>query len=854
MVMSLKRLVAGAACVLLCCGTVAADQLTFVASKDNTLYQDPEGGASNGQGPTMYVGRTAQGATRRSLIAFDLGFIPPGSTITNVTMTVRVTRTRSGATPVTLHRVLADWGEGSSNAGTPGGGGSNSRPGDATWLHRFYSNTLWTTVGGDFSPTSSASTSVGGEGAYTWSSAGMTTDVQAWVDNPAANFGWLMRGSEAGSSTSKQFETSESNTEEWKPRLRVTFTPPVDAGACCLPDGRCAVSTPAGCVTIGGEFQGAGVLCESVPCPLPVGACCLPTGFCEPLTQPACVARAGVYQGDGLPCGVTRCRVMLTPYVDALPILPIAQPTTGEVGGAASYTLPITEFRTRLHRDLELTTVWGVGGTYPGPTISAASGLPVSVLWVNDLRDEEGAFRETHYLEVDECLSGPMEAGDTPRTVMHLHGAHVAPESDGDPLDTLLPGEMDLYEYPNGQDASTLWYHDHAMGISRLNVYMGITGFYLIRSAAENGLNLPSGEHDIPLVIQDRSFNPDGSLYYPAMWEDHFYGDTILVNGKVWPFLNVKRGKYRFRLLNGSNSRTYTLALSNGAPFQIIGSDQGLLAAPLTATVLTISPSERVEVVIDFSAYAAGSQIFLQNSAPIHYPGVPGDGVVPEVMKFVVTASTGHTAAVPGVLRTIARTPESEARLARSFDLRLLPDACHGSAWLINGMRFNQITETPRLGSTEIWSFINRSPLMHPMHMHLVRFQVLDRQPFQIVNGRVTPSGPRLAPAPADMGWKDTVRAAPSEITRVIARFEGFSGDYAYHCHILEHEDNEMMRQMRVLPRCDCDRNNDGLVESGDFFAFMTSFLNSNADFNRDGRTTSQDFFDFLACFFGGCD
>jgi spore coat protein A len=830
-----------------------ADQLTFTPSKDNTLYIDPEGTTSNGQGATMYLGRTANAATRRALIAFNLGFIPAGSTVTQVTLTLHMTRTRAGSTPVSLHRVLADWGEGNSNAGIPGGNGTTAMPGDATWLHRFYPSTFWTAQGGDFAPSASATTSVGGEGTYSWSSATMITDIQAWVDNPAGNFGWMLRGTETGSTTTKQFETSESNTSTLVPTLRVTFTPPAGTGACCLPDGRCAVSDASNCVTLGGVFQGVGVQCSSAPCPLPTGACCLPSGFCQSLTQPQCVAQGGTYEGDAVPCGAVRCPVILAPYVDALPIPAVAQPTAGEPGGAANYTLAITQFRQQLHRDLNPTTVWGVGGTYPGPTIEAASNQVVNVNWVNDLRDEDGNFLTRHYFPVDMCLSGPMEFGDTPRTTMHLHGAVVAPDSDGDPEATILPGEIDNYHYPNGQDACTLWYHDHAMGITRLNVYMGIAGFYLVRSAQEAALNLPAGEYDIPLVIQDRSFNPDGSFYYPPMWEDHFYGDTILVNGKVWPFLNVKRGKYRFRLLNGSNSRTYTLALSNGSPFQQIGSDQGLLAAPLTVTSVTIAPGERIEVVMDFAGFAGGSQIFLQNSAPIHYPGTPGDGVIPQVMRFNVIAATGHTAAVPSPLRAVPRTPESEARLSRSFDLRLLPDPCRGSAWMINGQRYDTVNETPRLGSTEIWTFINRSPLMHPMHMHLVRFQIMDRQPFQVINNRVTPTGPRVPPLPDEAGWKDTVQARPSELTRVIARFEGFPGYYPYHCHILEHEDNEMMRRMLVLPRCDCDRNNDSLVDSNDFFSFLASFFVGNADFNRDGVTTSQDFFDFLGCFFAGC-
>lgn len=852
----LMRALVGVAAAMGGWAAASADQLTFYPAKDNTLYESADGSISNGRGPTMYVGRTNQSLVRRAVLAYDLSHVPPGSTITQVTLTLEMTRTRLGTgTPVSLYRALADWGEGASNAGTPGGSGTTPMPGDATWIHRFYPNVLWASPGGEFAATASATTSVGSEGTYSWSSAGMVADVQQWVDNPGANFGWVMRGTETSNATTKQFETRQSNSMDPtdRPMLRVTFTPPAGAGACCLPNGQCAVALPAGCSELGGVFQGEGVLCSSAPCPLPTGACCLASGLCQTLTAPGCAAAGGTYSGDGVPCGTVRCPVVLAPFVDALPIIPTAQPAMGNVGGAAAYVLPITQFRAQLHRDLPPTTVWGIGGTYPGPTIEASVNNPVSVTWINDLRDDEGEFLQHHYLPVDMCLNGPMQFGDVPRIVIHLHGGHVAPESDGDPLDTLLPGELAVYDYPNIQDACTLWYHDHSMGITRLNVYMGVAGMYLIRDPAESSLNLPSGEFEVPLVIQDRSFNPDGSLYYPGMWEDHFFGDTVLVNGKVWPYLNVKRGKYRFRILNGSNSRTYRLSLSNGAPFYQIGSDQGLLTAPVTLTSLTVAPSERVDVVMDFATYAPGSQLVLTNSAPTEFPGTPGVGVIPNVMKFSVTSEAGHTAALPQTMRTIVRTPESEARVGRSFDIRLRPDACHGSAWLINGLRYNQITELPRLNTTEVWTFINRSSLMHPMHMHLVRFQILDRQPFQIVNDHVQSTGPRVAPPASEMGWKDTVQAYPSEITRVIARFETFTGNFPYHCHILEHEDNEMMRQFQVLPECPCDRNSDSRVDSGDFFSFMISFFNNNADINHDGQTTSQDFFDFMTCFFAGC-
>jgi spore coat protein A len=501
----------------------------------------------------------------------------------------------------------------------------------------------------------------------------------------------------------------------------------------------------------------------------------------------------------------------------------VAQPTSGSPGGTAAYTLAIRQIQQRLHRDLPLTTVWGfgdgpTGATYPGPTIEAGRDQPVTVTWVNDLRDG-GVLRSTHYLPVDTCPHGADDA--SPRTVIHLHGGHVPAAFDGYPEATFLPGEQVTYQYPNTQLPATLWYHDHALGITRLNVYMGLAGFYLIRDAVETGLGLPAGEFEIPLVIQDRSFNADGSLQYPAAWQDHFFGDTILVNGKVWPYLEVKQGKYRFRLLNGSNSRTYTLALSSGKPFQVIGTDGGLLPAPVAVSTLTLTPAERADVVVDFASDPAGTEILLTNSAPAPYPGPPGEGVVPDVMKFVVLPEVGYTAALPTTLRPIEILAEADSVESRIFELRRFAESCSGQAWYINGLGWDDITEFPQLGTTEIWSFVNRSGVTHPMHMHLVMFQVLDEQAFEIQNGVVVPIGPRVPPPPEAAGWKDTVPVPPDEIVRVIARFEDYKGRFPYHCHILEHEDHEMMRQFQTVlcgdgeldPDEECD---DGNLVAGD--------------------------------------
>jgi FtsP/CotA-like multicopper oxidase with cupredoxin domain len=770
--------------------------------KDNTLYQTYAGSTtnSNGRGEHFFAGRNGDGYTRRALIAFNItSAIPAGSTITGATLNLYMSRTKDMADDVTLHRALSDWGEGASNATQEEGKGTPATLGDATWLHRFYPTSLWAAAGGDFRANASGSTSVNREGPYSWSSTGIVADVQFWFNNPASNFGWLLRGNEAEARTAKRFDSREATDANRRPVLRIDFTPPSGLGACCIPDGSCVLVTSNQCANLGGTFQGIGTSCSPNPCQPPVGACCFNDGTCEVLTMSNCVARGGTYLGDGSTCSSNLCPVVLTPFVDPLPRPAVAQPIDGAVGAAATYQLAITEFKQKLHRDLPATTVWGFAGSYPGPTIEARVDEPVTVHWINDLRDTNGSLRTNHYLPVDLCLDGPNVHGAAPRVVTHLHGGHVTPANDGYPENTFLPGESATTFYPNLQPPGTIWYHDHALGITRLNVYMGLAGFYLIRDAVEAALGLPSGDYEIALAIQDRKFNSDGSLQYPAAWQEHFLGDKILVNGKVWPFLEVDRGKYRFRALNGSSSRTYTLALSTGAIFHQIGTDAGLLSAPVALTKVTLGPGERADLIMDFGGYSPGTEILLTNSAPAPYPGQPGVGVIPHVMKFIVIASPGHTDPLPVTLRPFERFEETNAFRSRDFVLRKVDDPCTGSRWAINDLGWHDITEYPVLGTTEIWNFINRSGVMHPMHMHLVLFQVLDRQAFVVSNNVVVPTGPRVPAPPEEVGWKDTVKVNPNEIARVIARFDDFTGKYPYHCHILDHEDHEMMRQFEVV-------------------------------------------------------
>jgi FtsP/CotA-like multicopper oxidase with cupredoxin domain len=772
--------------------------------RDNTIIQESTAN-SNGAGSWFIAGNNNQGTAgqaRRSLVQFDLSAVPTGATITGVTMTMTNDRGKAGTQTLALHRLTASWGEGTSNSDVDPGKGTAATTNDATWSHRFYPATSWSTPGGDFAATISASTGVGNSAAYNWSSAQMIADVQQWVTTPSSNFGWILIGNETAKATARRFS---SRSGAAPPILQVTYTTGTITGSCCLSDNSCQELTPTQCASLGGTYHGDGTVCSPNPCVAPTGACCLPDGSCTAETATQCAAAGGTYQGDGTGCSPNPCPVVLTPYLDALPIPALATPTSGTVGGVASYTMSIREVSQQLHSQLPPTRVWGygsgaTGATYPGPTILATTGNPVTVTWANDLRDAQGNLRTTHYLAVDPCMRGPDTEGSTARVVTHLHGGHVPAAVDGYPESTLLPGQQTTYVYPNNQTAATLWYHDHAMGITRLNVIMGLAGFYLLKDAVENGLALPTGAFEVGLAIQDRTFNADGSFQYPAAWMEHFFGDKILVNGKVWPYLNVKKGKYRFRMLNGSTSRVYTLALSNGAPFWVIGDEGGLLPKPMSRTSLTITPGERMDVVIDFQPYSNGTEIILQNSAPAPYPGSPGVGVIPNVMKFIVVAGGGaFTSPLPATLRAVTRIPETDAVQTRSLELYKVPDACTGQRWSINGLTWEDITEHPALGTTEIWRFVNKSGFVHPMHMHLVQFQVLDRQPFEIVNGQVQTTGPAVVPDSSEAGWKDTAPVGPFEILRVICKFEDYVGKYAYHCHILEHEEHEMMRQFEVV-------------------------------------------------------
>jgi spore coat protein A, manganese oxidase len=337
------------------------------------------------------------------------------------------------------------------------------------------------------------------------------------------------------------------------------------------------------------------------------------------------------------------------------------------------------------------------------------------------------------------------------------------------------------------------------MGINRLNICAGMAGLYVIRDSFEDGLNLPKGECEIPLVLMDRMIRADGQIYYPvtqlpdAPWVPEYFGNAVLINGKLLPYLDVQPRKYRFRIVNASNGRFYFLSLENGAPFHQIGSDQGLLPAPVPVTRLTIAPGERADVVVDFAEHR-GQRILLQNLSVT-------------LMQFRVAADrVTDPSALPEALRPVPRTAEASAIRTRILTLEEVDNLVgEPMTHLLDGKRWHEpVSEKPVLDTTEIWEFLNTTDDVHPIHLHLVRFQILDRRTFDVSayifnNKKLVYTADAVPPEPNEVGWKDTVRATPGASTRIIVKFEGYTGRYVWHCHILEHEDNEMMRPYEVL-------------------------------------------------------
>ncbi len=489
----------------------------------------------------------------------------------------------------------------------------------------------------------------------------------------------------------------------------------------------------------------------------------------------------------------------LAQFVDPLPIPEVAQPLDHRPSPLDPalklpyYRVAMRPIEGKIHRDLKPTRLWAYGSTSPGPTLEARSGQGILVEWANELPTQ-------HFLPIDHSIHGAEADKPEVRTVVHLHGAKAPADSDGYPDNWYVPGKSAVYHYPNRQEAAMLWYHDHALGINRLNVFAGLLGVYLLRDEVEDSLNLPAGKYEIPLVFFDRIFDLESQLNYPVSgntkspWTPEVFGDALLVNGKLFPYLEVEPRKYRFRALNGANGRFFHLSLSNGQPFHQIGTDQGLLPAPIELNRVILAPGERADLIVDFSA-SAGEQIILKN-----------DNF--NVMQFrVAPKGPRDTSALPLALRPVPRIPESAAVKTRDLTLVEVDDPVQRPrTMLLNNAHWNMpVTENPVLDSTEIWNLINLTDDSHPIHLHLVRFQILDRRSFDVATywttGKIVFFGPPIPPDPGEAGWKDTVRADPAMLTRIIIRFEGYPGRYVWHCHILEHEDNEMMRPYDIIAK-----------------------------------------------------
>ncbi len=419
------------------------------------------------------------------------------------------------------------------------------------------------------------------------------------------------------------------------------------------------------------------------------------------------------------------------------------------------------------------TTQWGYNGLVPGPTFRIGQGRKAVVRCVNNLPAVHPSLAYT------------------PWTSLHLHGSASLPQYDGYASDISNPGEWKDYRYPNWQPARTLWYHDHGVHHTAENVNMGLAGQYQLVDALEQSLPIPHGEYDVPLVVADKMFEADGSLMFNTNDGAGFYGDVITVNGRPWPAMQVKRRKYRFRILNASVSRSYHWSLDNGAKMKVIGTDAGLMPQPRAVTSFRQGVAERYEVVIDFAQYAPGTRIVLRNTSPKNNINFTHTD---KVMAFDVVDEpfSKKNNSVPSQLfpaHPAMVVPEVDAVRTRRFDF-----VKANSQWTINGKTwedvvasgFTQVLADPTIDDVEIWELRNLSGgWHHPVHIHFIDFRVLTR------NGR--------APMPHERGPKDVVFLGENETVRVLIKFEKGRGRYMMHCHNLVHEDHDMMGQFEIV-------------------------------------------------------
>jgi spore coat protein A len=522
-------------------------------------------------------------------------------------------------------------------------------------------------------------------------------------------------------------------------------------------------------------------------------------------------------------------------------VQPVPLPGAGIIVVDARSGKPIaftqTETAKKLHPDLPSTPLFayddgsglaGQAGSF-GMAVIAQSGTPLQVSFTHGL-----PTTYPEWIPVDTRLT-PL--GNQVRVMTHLHGGFVAGDSDGNPQltpDGFGPGQTQTVFYTNQlpqMPASLLWFHDHGLGATRLNVFAGLAAAYILRDQFDTGrepnpIGIPGGAYEIPLVVQDRQFNPDGTFLYPTStipgvtWIGEYFGDVMLVNGKVWPFLDVEPRLYRFRILNGCNARILNLDIP-GVKMSQIGAEGGLWDAPVPVTQLVLAPAERADVIVDFST-VAGQRLPISN----HQPPKPVSTPAPTLTQ-VMQLRVGTTVTQPGPTTIPSSLPGRAADLSNPTTTRFITlneVAAETADWILNlnAAAFSQASEQdamPATNTVEDWVYINLTGDTHPMHTHLVTFQVVGRTPFDAaayqafvgagpngVPGGVDPTpfatGP-IAVDPTERGFKDTVKVNPGEFTRIRAKFELPNGvkapqTYVHHCHIVEHEDNDMMRPYTV--------------------------------------------------------
>jgi FtsP/CotA-like multicopper oxidase with cupredoxin domain len=574
----------------------------------------------------------------------------------------------------------------------------------------------------------------------------------------------------------------------------------------------------------------------------------------------------------------------LTKFLDALRIPPVIRPHVGLQ--QSEITIHMTRARVQLHSQLPATAVWTYAGTFPGPTIEVRRDQLLRVAWSNDItgtiplvavegpvtagptntpggyRDASGALLPDFHL-----IEGVTELPAW--NVVHLHGALTNAWNDGWAHNATLKGAALISEYRNRQQATTLWYHDHAMAVTRFNLHAGLVGMYLIRDREEDALHLPDGRREIPLILTDRNLDTDpvtgeltGQLLFKVPYipgsgaHIPFSGPFNLVNGVIWPHLDVHAQWYRFRVLNASNSRFYTLNLIDDAnairndAVRIIGTDGGLLPAPapLPATGLVLAPSERADLLIDFSAFK-GQHLRLTNLAV-------ADPLEPDLMQFRV-----ENRERPDPFKLPATLSKSYVRLQHGTTVPddhhhvfvgLVPPgtagAAHPEMWELRELT-QDVPPLPATGVIQIkdpgtgairtfqkvaslfdetrtfffdhdrwsvWNLIHLGGPTHPIHIHMIQLQLLTRkkfvqapqggvQGFDIPTGATTSAlevaGDGRPIEKYEEGWKDVFQVAAGEWVTVAGQFTGATGEFMYHCHILDHEDEGMMRPFVVMPR-----------------------------------------------------